>query len=204
MRLSKTKCAVLLEAFKQFATKPYDQVTFTELEASTGLSRGAILYHIKNKENLFRCVIDDYVLSKSILTTAYESEIKNYSLWNFIQKFIDLCIEDKNELREMGIQNPNLAMLTIEIAAFNNYPMMQEKAEEWYENDLAIWLNVLERAIKENEIKEDIDVKLIVNLFANIYLGTSHSGIAKHKGYDIALMKREFQFIYDTIKKTNF
>lgn len=33
MRLSKTKCAVLLEAFKQFATKPYDQVTFTELES---------------------------------------------------------------------------------------------------------------------------------------------------------------------------
>ena len=200
MRLSKTKCAVLLEAFKQFATKPYDQVTFTELESSTGLSRGAILYHIKNKENLFRCVIDDYVLSKSILTATFESEIKNYSLWNFIQKFIEVCTEDKNELKEMGIANPNLAMLTIEIAAFYYYPMMREKAEEWYENDLAIWVNVLEKAIKEKEIKEDIDIKLTANLFTNIYLGTSHSGISKIKGYDINLIKKEFQFIYNTIK----
>lgn len=201
MRLSKTKCSVLLEAFKLFSTKPYDQVTFSEIEASTGLSRGAILYHIKNKENLFRCVIDDYVLSKSVLTTAYEAEIKNYSLWNFILKFIDLCIEEKNELREMGILNMNLGMLTIECAAFYNYPMMTEKAKEWHENDMAIWIKVLERAVEEQEIKKDIDVNLIANIMENIYLGTSFSGIIKDKGYDINLMKKELQFVYDAIKK---
>lgn len=201
MRLSKTKCSVLLEAFKLFSTKPYDQVTFTDLEASTGLSRGAILYHIKNKENLFRCVIDDYVLSKSVLTTAYEAEIKNYSFWNFILKFIDLCIEEKNELRELGIHNMNRSMLTIECAAFYNYPTMEEKAEEWHENDMAIWTKVLERAMEEKEIKDNIDIKLVVNILENIYLGTSFSGIAHSKGYDINLMKKEYQFIYNMIKK---
>ena len=55
-------------------------------------------------------------------------------------------------------------------------------------------------AKKEKEIKEDIDIKLTANLFTNIYLGTSHSGISKIKGYDINLIKKEFQFIYNTIK----
>lgn len=200
MRLSDTKCAVLLEAFKLFATKPYDQVTFNELEASTGLSRGAILYHIKNKETLFRLVIDDYVFSKSTLTTVYESEFKIYSLGNFIQKFIDSCIEEKSEFKEMGLLNMNLSMLKIEATAFHHYPMMEEKAAEWYENELAIWIKVIERAIKEKEIKEEIDVKMISNLFLNIYFGTSYSGIVKAKGYDIHLMKKEFQFVYDMIK----
>lgn len=200
MRLSDTKCAVLLEAFKLFATKPYEQVTFNELEASTGLSRGAILYHIKNKETLFRLVIDDYVFSKSTLTTVYESEFKVYSLGNFIQKFIDSCIEEKSEFKEMGLLNMNLSMLKIEVTAFHHYPMMEEKAVEWYENELVIWIKVIERAIREKEIKEGIDVKMISNLFLNIYFGTSYSGIVKAKGYDIHLMKKEFQFVYDMIK----
>ena len=48
-----TKNRLLIEAFKLFAHKPYDRVTFADLEEVTGLSRGAILYHIKTKENLF-------------------------------------------------------------------------------------------------------------------------------------------------------
>lgn len=200
MRLSDTKCAVLLEAFKLFATKPYDQVTFSELEASTGLSRGAILYHIKNKETLFRLVVDDYVFSKSPLTSVYELDIKNHSLCNFIHKFIELCVEEKSEFKEMGLLNLNLGMLIIEATAFHHYPMMKEKAEAWHENELAIWIKVIERAVKDKEVKEDVDIKLTANLFLNIYFGTSYSGIVKTKGYDVNLMKKEFQFIYDMIK----
>ena len=43
-----TKNRLLIEAFKLFAHKPYDRVTFADLEEVTGLSRGAILYHIKS------------------------------------------------------------------------------------------------------------------------------------------------------------
>ena len=52
-----TKNRLLIEAFKLFAHKPYDRVTFADLEEVTGLSRGAILYHIKTKENLFLNVV---------------------------------------------------------------------------------------------------------------------------------------------------
>lgn len=48
-----TKKTIIVEAFKLFASKPYDQVTFADLEKATNLSRGAIMYHIKTKDNLF-------------------------------------------------------------------------------------------------------------------------------------------------------
>jgi AcrR family transcriptional regulator len=38
-----TKNFVFFEAFKLFSKKPYDQVTYSDLEQATGLSRGAIL-----------------------------------------------------------------------------------------------------------------------------------------------------------------
>lgn len=62
-----TKDKLLIEAFKLFTSKPYDRVTFADLEQATGLSRGAILYHIKTKENLFLNVVKKLYL-KSIVS----------------------------------------------------------------------------------------------------------------------------------------
>ena len=62
-----TKNRLLIEAFKLFAHKPYDRVTFADLEEVTGLSRGAILYHIKTKENL------------SLIATAFPISQRNFT-----------------------------------------------------------------------------------------------------------------------------
>jgi AcrR family transcriptional regulator len=45
---------ILLEAFKLFASKSYEQVTYNDFEKNTGLTRGTILYHFSSKELLFR------------------------------------------------------------------------------------------------------------------------------------------------------
>lgn len=42
-----SKQKILLESFKLFATKPFSDITFTDIEKVTGLSRGAILYHFR-------------------------------------------------------------------------------------------------------------------------------------------------------------
>ena len=69
-----TKNRLLIEAFKLFAHKPYDRVTFADLEEVTGLSRGAILYHIKTKENLLR---ERFLVEKKIYF------FENFKLINF-------------------------------------------------------------------------------------------------------------------------
>ena len=42
-----------------FATKPFSDITFTDIEKVTGLSRGAILYHFKSKDEILASIIDD-------------------------------------------------------------------------------------------------------------------------------------------------
>lgn len=56
-----TKDKLLIEAFKLFTSKPYDRVTFADLEQATGLSRGAILYHIKQRKFIFKCSQKIYI-----------------------------------------------------------------------------------------------------------------------------------------------
>ena len=56
-------------------------------------------------------------------------------------------------------------------------------------------------AISKKEIKDDINIELFVDLFQNIYLGTSFAGVVHEDGYKIDQLKREFMQIYQLIKK---
>ena len=163
-----TKNRLLIEAFKLFAHKPYDRVTFADLEEVTGLSRGAILYHIKTKENLFLNVVNKFIF-------------------------------DRNSVSNLS--NVNNAMLNIEISAFYILPKMREIANEWLCKEKNTWEIVLKNAISKKEIKDDINIELFVDLFQNIYLGTSFAGVVHEDGYKIDQLKREFMQIYQLIKK---
>ena len=69
---------------------------------------------------------------------------------------------------------------------------MREIANEWLCKEKNTWEIVLKNAISKKEIKDDINIELFVDLFQNIYLGTSFAGVVHEDGYKIDQLKREF------------
>lgn len=193
-----TKSRLLTEAFKLFALKPYDRVTFADLEEATGLSRGAILYHVKTKENLFLDVVNKFIFERNSVSNIPEEFQSNLSL--FITHFAESCQKEKNEMLNIGIPNVNNAMLNIEISAFYVLPEMREIANGWLCKEKSIWKIVLKNAISNKEIKDDIDIEIFIDLFQNIYLGTSFAGVVHEDGYKIDQLERIFMHIYQLIK----
>lgn len=193
-----TKSRLLIEAFKLFALKPYDRVTFADLEEATGLSRGAILYHIKTKENLFSDVVNKFIFERNSVSNIPEKFQSNLS--HFITHFVESCQKEKNEMLDLGILNVNNAMLNIEISAFYILPEMREIANEWLYKEKNTWKIVLKNAISKKEVKDDIDIEILIDLFQNIYLGTSFAGVVHEDGYKIDQLEREFMLIYQLIK----
>ncbi len=49
-------------AFNLFAAYSYPDVSYSLLEKATGISRGSMVYYFKNKEGIFRAVIEKYIL----------------------------------------------------------------------------------------------------------------------------------------------
>lgn len=194
-----TKNKLLIEAFKLFALKPYDRVTFTDLENVTGLSRGAILYHIKTKENLFLDVVNKFIFERNSVSNLPEKYRSNLNL--FITQFIESCQKEKDEMSDIGISNVNNAMLNIEISAFYILPEMREIANKWLCKEKNTWEIVLKNAISNKEIKDDINIEAFVNLFQYTYLGTSFAGVVYEDGYKIDQLKRDFMQIYQLISK---
>lgn len=193
-----TKSRLLTEAFKLFALKPYDRVTFADLEEATGLSRGAILYHVKTKENLFLDVVNKFIFERNSVSNIPENFHSNLNL--FIAQFVESCHKEKIEMLDIGIANVNNAMLNIEISAFYVLPEMRKIANEWLCKEKNIWETVLKNAISKKEIKDDINIEIFVDLFQNIYLGTSFAGVVYEDGYKIDQLEREFMQIYQFIK----
>lgn len=193
----KTKDRLILEAFKLFCSKPYDQVTFSDLEKVTGLSRGAVLYHFSAKENIFFQVIDTYIFATHSIASIPTHERQN--LFSFIISFIDKVKKEKQKMNELGLDNMNLALLTIEASAFTFYPDMQNKANDWLKKEENIWKEVIDNAIANQEIK-NIDKDILSKLFQKIYLGCSYISATLPKGIDLDSLKDDFMFLYSAIK----
>lgn len=193
-----TKDKLLIEAFKLFTSKPYDRVTFADLEQATGLSRGAILYHIKTKENLFLNVVKKFIFEVNSISSTPKTP--QSSLILTLTHFIESCQKEKKEMAASGIFNVNTAMMNITISAFFALPKMREYAFNWLSQEKVVWMNILEKAKELKEIRSDINVELFASIFENVFLGSYLSGIVYTDGYKIEQLEREVMQIYQLIK----
>ncbi len=196
--MMKSKDRIIFEAFKLFCLKPYNQVTFADIEKATNLSRGAILYHFKTKENIFYNVIDKYVLNRNSIASIENT--KRERLQTFILAFIEHLKRNKQQMKKWGIKNMNMALLNIESNAYTFYPQMQEKAAVWYDEQLQIWQEVITNAAKNNEIRNDIDLNVLAGFFKKIYLGLSFLSIPKLQGIKIEELQKDFDNLYRLLK----
>lgn len=92
---------ILVGAFKLFLVKEYADVTTVDLEEIIGLSRGAIYYKVKNKEGLYRAVIDKFVfdLLSNSLNKREELASNEKPFLSFIMNELNLTKERMNSVR---------------------------------------------------------------------------------------------------------
>lgn len=194
----KTKQRLLMVALKLFTVKQYDQVTYSDLEKATGLSRGAILYHIKSKENLFRDVVSMFVFRNNTLTAL--SDEQRRTLKSTIDNFMDLLAQEQKHWTETGIRNFNFALVNVELSAFIKFPDTLVYGGEWYRNECNIWREVLDRAIASGEIV-NVDTAIFSELIEDAYLGAAFAGLPQPTGYNVERVRHKLLSLYHAIAK---
>lgn len=199
--MKNTKEKILFEAFKLFATRTYEQVTFTDLENSTKLTRGAIMYYFKTKEIIFKTVCDKYLLNQSSILREIDNRIiPGTTLKELIKLYLETISKIKIESANLGIKNMNRALVNITNQASYYYPNFELKANNWQVIQIQLWKKVLASAVKSGEIK-DIDIDVASDLFEDIYCGISYAGVIYPDGIEIERLDKAFNFVYNLIKK---
>lgn len=105
---SASRQKILLESFKLFASKSLSDITFSDIEKATNLSRGAILYHFKTKDQIFTEIVNQFILDRDNKLPAIDIE---KSLWANIESFIDAKKKQQAFLTNIGIANANRAYI---------------------------------------------------------------------------------------------
>ncbi|MDR1707105.1 MAG: TetR/AcrR family transcriptional regulator [Prevotella sp.] len=203
MQKRNTRDFILLEAFKLYATKTYEQASFTELEEKTGLTRGAIMYYFKTKEILFTEVCDKFLLKESSILDKLEVKANEVSSLNhFISEYISIVSDLKEYMKNLGIKNYNKAFINVTLQATFYYPSFEIKASKWQTMQIYLWKNMIKKAIQSGEIRSDIDCDVVADLFEDVYCGISYAGLVYPDGIDINRLQNALKFVYNSLKET--
>jgi len=190
-----TKDLILKESFKLFAWKRYEQVTVSDLERVTKLTRGAIFYYMKNKEHLFIEVLDKYVFGRNAAPVQGQQTLLSY-----INLFLDQLKESKKQMNSLGVKNMNFAYANIANQAIYYYPEYTKLAKDKDDEELNCWIKILRNAVDSGEIAKTTDVESVAGIFQQTYVGLCNKGIILPEGIDLEETRKTFLSIYNLIK----
>lgn len=192
-----TRKKLLSDAFKLFSSNSYENVSFSVLEKTSGVSRGSMVYYFKNKNGLFAEVLKTFVFDKSSVKRVPEPY--QHSLIAFYNYFIEILERERNKFGDLGIKNMNEAFYFIEMSALLNISDFRTIASTWYEEEKSIWCKIIENAVFSNEIRKDIDYNSVADLFEKIYLGASFKGVFSILGADLNVLRTNFDQLYSLL-----
>ena len=161
--------------FRLFILHGYDGVSLGDIEKATGMSRGAIFHYADSKLDLFRQVVEQYVLDRqSIDTKIHVGE--DPSLREFIDAYIDGVQRTMTELMMLMGEGVTFvecsrAYLSIiqQIAVL--FPDLSERQQQTIAREQQVWQQVISRAVERREVQPDIDTDLMAQTFIALFYG---------------------------------
>lgn len=191
---------ILVGAFKLFLVKEYADVTTADLEEIIGLSRGAIYYKVKNKEGLYRAVIDKFVFE--LLSNSLEREelaSNETPFLSFIMNELNLMKERMNSVRNSLIYVNSTEYINLLSSAKFHYEGFNDRCKALDQEITQLWLTYYEKGLSAGELNQSIDPPLVVSMFRSLYYGDSFIQSITGNELDIEELKNKYLLLYNSI-----
>ncbi|MDO4641015.1 MAG: TetR family transcriptional regulator [Neisseria sp.] len=164
----KTREYLLQSALDTFYVKGISRSSLNEIAQNAGVTRGALYWHFKNKDDLFDALFQRIFCD---INSELEHDIKNESanIWISFRKAL-LNTFDRLENNEMHRKFCNILHLKCEHTEQNEsiINLMQNYQNMWH-NQLT---ETLKACLKQKSLPQNLDIELTV-----IYLQSTISGL---------------------------
>ncbi len=191
---------ILQKAFEVFMTKGYDSVSMTVLQQELKMSRGAMYRYFESKDALFNAVIDKYFfglvnymrpIQKRNITLAEKIENSCRNLKK-LSKYLDNIIDIK-------VVFLNYTALIIQAA--KRYPDFTDIMKSVLQEDQKNWRQTLEYSKKIGEIREDVNVKIMAQVFSKaVNAGGDADSPEKSFSTKVEESQKILMYLYSLIK----
>jgi len=163
------------EAFRLFLSKPFEAVSITDIEDASGMTRGAITYYAKDKMGLFYSVVKQYFVDMQNLKQKI-TKTEFGSLKEFIEAYVNGCQATMDRFNDVdkNVQNASRAYMSLILQICKYFPDLHTQYLENRNQEVILWIGILQKAIENKEIKSDIDIMNTARNFMNLFYGQSY------------------------------
>lgn len=197
INMDNTKEFIIDEAFKLFLNHSYEAVSISDISNAIGFTKGALYHHFKNKEELFKCVVDKYLNIHSAIT-----EIETVSLSEYIQIGTAEAEKIIRKLFGFTLVYTPMNYMSMFADAFRHYPGYAELKGEFINGEIEKIQKVLENAINSGEIRADINTSVIATNFFSINIGLAGNLVRNNSIEEsISLLKEQNLEFYKLLKR---
>lgn len=177
MKTNKDK--LLHDAFVTFLQYNYERASYAMLTEATGLSKAGMAYYYPTKQELFVAVADRFFFGSQNPETKFG---ETDSLADFIDHFIesvrttmDYLTGIMREVEGYDDLAPQAHFMNFICQIRRYYPDVRSKIERIFGETLSRWEHAVGQAVRNGEVREDIDVAEVACMFHEIYIGRSFS-----------------------------
>lgn len=160
-----TKNIIFDSALKVFWEKGFSSTTLEDIAKEAGISRGAIYWNFKNKQDLYVCLLKEYFNDNFYENLKYNDESNKdpvAAIRDYMYGYFKILINDEKARKYMEILRYKTEIKTDISEVLKVEQEMDLKIKE----ELS---KLIERGIEANEIRNDID-KDVISMSALSYL----------------------------------
>lgn len=205
MRIN-NKHKIIDVAFALSLENGFDSVSIKQIQEETGLSAGSIYYHFKDKDEILASIVDVYLkggvhqLKKDVRSfdgTLMEkiSFVFNYKVNYFFEKRVD----SSDISNEYQFNRKDYWILLT--SAYHQHteirPVFYEIHDELYD----LYYELVQEAIENKEIREDIDIRTLVIFIQTCLKGYLDLWVYQPNFSFEELVDSNMKMIWEVIKK---
>jgi len=166
MVMKDTREYIIDEAYKLFLSHSYEAVSISVISQAIGFTKGALYHHFKNKEELFKAVIDKHFPISSIQVDEHTITLKEYTA---------VCIRHAEAIIQAIISTNEqffpVNYLSLIADSFRHYEGFATAKTNLIKNDVERVKIIIKNAIERGEIRSDIDVDIVSTQYFSLSVG---------------------------------
>ena len=190
-------------AFKMFILKSFDGVSIPDIEKATGFTRGTIFHYADTKLDLFRQVVEYYVLERQDIERKIQVA-DDCTLRQFIDTYakgVERTMEALHEI--VGMDVPMRDCSRAYLNMMSQMSVLLPEIHKTFLNAMAkeerLWIEVIGRGVESGELCSDVQPAILAKIMMSLFYGRAFQD-SLIEGMDPKLLKEEMLAVYEMVK----
>jgi Transcriptional regulator len=191
-------------AFKMFILKSFDGVSIPDIEKATGFTRGTIFHYADTKLDLFRQVVEYYVLERQDIERKIQVA-DDCTLRQFIDTYakgVERTMEALHEIIGMDVPMRDCSRAYLNMAS--QVSVLLPEVHKAFLNAMAkeerLWIEVIGRGVESGELCSDVQPAILAKIMMSLFYGRAFQD-SLIDGMNPKLLKEEMLAVYERVKK---